>query len=175
MSGLSLRTIQRLEAGHRVSYASLRALATAFDIEVDSLERELYAMNQSTDDDFVESPRWLRLMTDRLSLAGRRLTRRDFRLIEGCCIACAAIVFAVSFLVAQHARAQVVRTLAVAPMLSAYLVSLNIGMFDKYKLWPGSRNATAETHRTWRNITAEYVFLLVIGLLGTVVIMWLFV
>ncbi|MEL7373342.1 MAG: transcriptional regulator, partial [Pseudomonadota bacterium] len=26
-SGLSLRTIQRVEAGHRISYASLRALA----------------------------------------------------------------------------------------------------------------------------------------------------
>jgi len=30
MSGLSLRTVQRLDAGDRVSYASLRALAAAF-------------------------------------------------------------------------------------------------------------------------------------------------
>ena len=32
LSGLSLRTIQRLEAGHRVSYASLRALAATIEI-----------------------------------------------------------------------------------------------------------------------------------------------
>ena len=37
LSGLSLRTIQRLEAGHRVSYASLRALAITFEMDVDAL------------------------------------------------------------------------------------------------------------------------------------------
>ena len=64
MSGLSLRTVQRLEAGHRVSYASLRALATAFATDVDLLERELYAVNKPTEE-FVEIPRWVRLMSDR--------------------------------------------------------------------------------------------------------------
>jgi transcriptional regulator with XRE-family HTH domain len=39
MSGLSLRTIQRLEAGHRVSYASLRALAVPLAMDVDLLEQ----------------------------------------------------------------------------------------------------------------------------------------
>jgi hypothetical protein len=34
---LSLRTIQRVEAEHRVSYASLRALAVTFDLNVDLL------------------------------------------------------------------------------------------------------------------------------------------
>ena len=34
-SGLSLRTIQRLEAGHRVSYASLRTLAAALQMDVE--------------------------------------------------------------------------------------------------------------------------------------------
>lgn len=74
MSGLSLRTVQRLEAGHRVSYASLRALAATFEIDVDSLERELYAMNKPTDD-FVEIPRWVRLLNDGLWFGGPRLSR----------------------------------------------------------------------------------------------------
>jgi transcriptional regulator with XRE-family HTH domain len=38
LSGLSLRTIQRVESGHRVSYASLRSLAASFDINIDELE-----------------------------------------------------------------------------------------------------------------------------------------
>ena len=38
-----------------MSYASLRALAATFDMDFDLLERELYAMKQSTDD-FVEIP-----------------------------------------------------------------------------------------------------------------------
>ncbi|WP_435785470.1 helix-turn-helix domain-containing protein [Cellvibrio sp.] len=54
-AGLSLRTIQRVEAGHRVSYASLRALAATFEINVDLLEQELYAMN-NTKDDYIERP-----------------------------------------------------------------------------------------------------------------------
>jgi len=58
---LSLRTIQRVEAGHRVSYASLRALAVAFNLNVDLLERELYAMN-TTKDEYFERPLWVRFM-----------------------------------------------------------------------------------------------------------------
>jgi transcriptional regulator with XRE-family HTH domain len=46
LSGLSLRTIQRVESGHRISYASLRSLAAAFDINVDELEQELYSMDK---------------------------------------------------------------------------------------------------------------------------------
>ena len=48
MSGLSLRTIQRAEAGYRVSYASLRALAVTFEMDVDLLERELYLQSVGT-------------------------------------------------------------------------------------------------------------------------------
>lgn len=58
---LSLRTIQRVEAGHRVSYASLRSLAATFDINVDLLERELYAMTTSKDE-YLEKPLWVRLI-----------------------------------------------------------------------------------------------------------------
>jgi transcriptional regulator with XRE-family HTH domain len=45
-SGLSLRTVQRAESGHRVGYASLRALAVVFDLDVDRLEQELYSMDK---------------------------------------------------------------------------------------------------------------------------------
>src|SRR3984893_64347 len=101
MSGLSLRTVQRLEAGHRVSYASLRALAANLEIDVDSLERELYAVNKSTDD-FVEIPRWLRLLDGKRWFGGPGLSRRDVHVIEALCVACAVIVFSASFLLAPH-------------------------------------------------------------------------
>jgi transcriptional regulator with XRE-family HTH domain len=60
LSGLSLRTIQRVESGHRVSYASLRALAVAFDINVDELEQELYSMDKIIKE-YKDYPFWLRL------------------------------------------------------------------------------------------------------------------
>lgn len=45
----------------RVSYASRGALATFLEMDVDLPERELYAVNQSKDD-FVQIPRWVRLL-----------------------------------------------------------------------------------------------------------------
>ncbi len=54
-SGLSLRTIQRVESGHRVGYASLRALAVVFDLDVDQLEQELYSVDK-VKCDFFELP-----------------------------------------------------------------------------------------------------------------------
>lgn len=80
---LSLRTIQRAEAGHRVSYASLRALAAAFKTNVDLLEQELYAMN-NMNGEFIEKPLWARLILSlpsmgKLDLSG--LKRHEFSLV----------------------------------------------------------------------------------------------
>jgi transcriptional regulator with XRE-family HTH domain len=174
MSGLSVRTVQRLETGHRVSYASLRALATAFRAEVDLLEREFYAVNQPTDE-FVEIPRWVRLLSDRLSFPGPRLTRRDFLIVEAVNIVCAVIVFAASFLVSLAGRAAAVRIVAIVPLVCGYLVAVAIRMYDRYRLWPGSENALAETPRTWRSIAAEYAFFIAVGVLSIVMAVWLFV
>jgi transcriptional regulator with XRE-family HTH domain len=46
-SGLSLRTIQRIESSNKAGYESLRALASAFEIEISALELEL-AMDKSS-------------------------------------------------------------------------------------------------------------------------------
>lgn len=173
MSGLSLRTVQRLEAGHRVSYASLRALAAAFEIDVDLLERELYAMNKPTDD-FVEIPRWVRLTNDRLWFGGPRLSRRDVHLIEALCIGCAILVFAASFLVASDMTANVVRAGAVVTLVAGYLVSAFIRIHDRYKLWPVPGSAPSESRpRTWQSTAAEYAFFLAAGILGIVMMGWL--
>jgi len=171
MSGLSVRTVQRLEAGHRVSYATLRALAIAFKIDVDVLERELYAVNQPTDE-FVEIPRWLRLLHDRLWFGGPRLSRRDFLVIEALCGVFAVIAITVSFLVPENARASI-RIVAIITVVCCYLVAVSIRMYDRYKLWPGAENAPPEKPRTWRTIMAEYAFMFGVGILGTAIILWL--
>jgi transcriptional regulator with XRE-family HTH domain len=169
MSGLSLRTIQRLEAGHRVSYASLRALAVTLEINVDSLERELYAMNKSTED-FVEIPRWVRLLDGKRWFGGPGLSRRDVHVIEAFCLACAVIVFAASFMVASNATAKVLRTCAFLALACGYLVSVNIRLGDTYKLWPATESAASARLRTWRTRTAEYACLFTLGILGTVIV-----
>ncbi len=61
ISGLSLRTIQRVESGHRVGYSSLRALAEALDMDADALESDLYSMEDVMEklDDY---PTYVRLI-----------------------------------------------------------------------------------------------------------------
>ena len=93
---LSLRTIQRVEAGHRVSYASLRALAVTFNINVDLLERELYAMN-TPKDEFTEKPLWVRAILNLPSLS--RLGRAGLIRHEAWLVAYALFAYTSSFVV----------------------------------------------------------------------------
>ena len=102
-----------------------------FEIDVDSLERELYAVDKSTDD-FVEIPRWARLWDDARWFGGPGLSRRDVHLIAAFCVACAVIVFAGSFLVASDVTANVVRTGAVVALVCGYLVSVFIRISDTF-------------------------------------------
>ena len=175
VSGLSLRTVQRLDAGHRVSYASLRALAAAFDSDVDALERELYAVNQPNED-FVEMPRWVRLLDDTRRFGGAGLSRSDAYWVEAFCVACAVFAFVASLLVATDSKAHAVRTGAVVALACAYLVSVFVRVGDAYKLWPGAGNVASERAQvptTWQGRLAGYAYLVAVGVLGAVVFYWL--
>lgn len=157
MSGLSLRTIQRLEAGHRVSYASLRALAVTLEIDLDLLERPLYAMNKPADD-FVEIPRWVRFLDGKRWFGGSGLSRRDVHVIEAFCLGCAVMIFAGSFLSVSDVKAKVFRECGFLGLVCAYFVSASIRLGDKYKLWPGAAGASPARPRTWRTRIAEYTY-----------------
>ena len=93
---LSLRTIQRVEAGHRVSYSSLRALAAIFNINVDLLERELYAMN-TTKSEYIEKPLWVRLVLNLPLLS--RLRSSNLLKHEAYLVAYAIFAYISSFIV----------------------------------------------------------------------------
>lgn len=43
LSGLSIRTIQRIERGHKAGLESLKSIAAVFDIDVSKLQRDNYA------------------------------------------------------------------------------------------------------------------------------------
>lgn len=49
MSGLNVRTIQRIESGHNASFESLKCLAAALDIDVTTLNQETFMMDKNTD------------------------------------------------------------------------------------------------------------------------------
>ena len=173
MSGLSLRTVQRLEAGHRVSYASLRALAATFEIDVDLLEWELYAVKDSTDE-YVEIPRWIRLSTPHW-YGGPHLSQRDHLVIEAMFLVCAVIVFTASFLVTKDRLANPFLGCAIVLLVACYITVVTIRIGDRYELWPGSKNAAMEKPRTWRTITAEFALIFGMGSLSAAIFVWLVV
>ena len=135
-SGLSLRTIQRVEAGHRISYASLRALADVFEVDVDKLELELYAMDK-TSKDFIELPLWVRLMLGRgwVSSSRRELYVTEI-ILAGLGVLLVALSVANSFWpLIDDPKGSTFHT-GLLMFLFAYLTSLCIRVGDKHAAWP---------------------------------------
>ncbi|KGJ89843.1 helix-turn-helix domain-containing protein [Colwellia psychrerythraea] len=133
LSGLSLRTIQRVESGHRVSYASLRSLAAAFDINVDELEQELYSMKNIIKE-YTDYPFWLRLY---LGSGWFTATRDEFKKTEVFYLIFAAI-FAVIWLVTSLMDIAIYRIAmfgSICSFIGAYNISVTIRTGDKYDIW----------------------------------------
>jgi len=59
MSGLNVRTIQRIESGHKASMESLKYLASVLEVDIDTLNREAYMMDKDTAG-WQDLPHWLR-------------------------------------------------------------------------------------------------------------------
>ena len=172
-SGLSMRTIQRLEAGHRVSYASPRALAATFEIEVDALERELYAMKKSAED-FVEIPRWVRLLKGALSYGAPPPSRRQAYLYEALAMGCGVAFLVVSFLVPSDFAATTFRVAGLFSLVCGYGLSVTTRIVDTYKVWPSSEVTWSEWQpvRTLSSRIVAYTLALLLALLFLIVVIW---
>ena len=59
MSGLNVRTIQRVESGHNASLETLKSLAAALEVDIETLNQEAYTMNKSTAG-WQDLPFWLK-------------------------------------------------------------------------------------------------------------------
>jgi len=143
ISGLSLRTIQRVESGHRIGFASLRALAKTFDINVDLLEQELYSMDNIIKE-YKDFPLWLRLY---IGSGWFSASRKEFQRIEIFFVVFS--LFTTSFWLSgfylQYGPAPLpfidvsIDSLfgfcSVLLLLGAYNNSISIRLGDKYDIW----------------------------------------
>lgn len=50
MSGLSTRTIQRIESGNKASLESLKALASVFEIDISKLQEEIIVIDKTSEE-----------------------------------------------------------------------------------------------------------------------------
>ncbi|WP_133471458.1 helix-turn-helix domain-containing protein [Paraglaciecola marina] len=49
MSGLNVRTIQRIECGHNASLESLKCIAAALDVDISTLDQETFMIDKNSD------------------------------------------------------------------------------------------------------------------------------
>lgn len=49
MSGLNVRTIQRIESGHKASVESLKCLAAVLEVDIPTLNQEKFMIDKTTD------------------------------------------------------------------------------------------------------------------------------
>jgi transcriptional regulator with XRE-family HTH domain len=135
LCGLSLRTIQRVEGGHRIGYASLRALAAEFNINVESLEQELYAMEKISSE-YKDLPLWLRLY---VGSGWFTASRNEFKKIEvfGIFLSFCFFVFWASNLIFNFSPLpeRIPIFGGVCALACAYNISVTIRTADKYDIW----------------------------------------
>ncbi len=136
LCGLSLRTIQRVESGHRIGFTSLRALAVEFNVNVESLEQELYAM-EKVSNEFKELPLWLKLY---IGSGWFSANREEFKKIElfylilsVCFLAFWGINSIVDFVPAPAGTVAVLGSFCT--LAGAYNVSVTIRTADRYDVW----------------------------------------
>jgi len=60
LSGLSLRTVQRVEAGNKASLETLKSLASVFDIEISKLTEEIIVIDKDAQS-WKDEPFWVRV------------------------------------------------------------------------------------------------------------------
>lgn len=136
-SGLSLRTVQRIESSGKAGYGSVSALAAAFEIDDSALEREL-GMSKSSNA-WKKRPAWVRAIF--LGSGRVRMDREQHMLIEGCAVA-AGILFVIIGMFGTNGR--LAGESAKVPMLlfgslmflAAYLMALIGRIGNRYSVWP---------------------------------------
>lgn len=118
MSGLSVRTIQRIESGNKASLESLKSLASVFEIDISKLTEEITVIDKESDY-WKEQPTWFKF-----SLLGVN-KRSKLVLVEYLSV----VLGLLSWVIHPSIFA------TPAFFLIAYLISKLINIADNKKVW----------------------------------------
>lgn len=123
LSGISIRTIQRIESGNRASLESLKSLAAVFETDVETLQKEIIVIDKSTEE-WKAKPVWLRI-----NLLG--IKRRSHLIFLEQAFALTGLIAWLGGLFFQSSL------LPFAPALffSAYIAAWTVRKGDKDKIW----------------------------------------
>ena len=127
MSGLNVRTIQRIESGHNASLESLKCLASALEVDIETLNQEAYTMDRGTAG-WQDLPFWLKcwFFLNFLSIRTRRIVAKRIHVLSHVF----GFLFCAIGFVNEAALAGGLILLA-----NAYLFALLMWQGDKYGIW----------------------------------------
>ncbi|MCW9029587.1 MAG: helix-turn-helix domain-containing protein, partial [Kangiella sp.] len=123
LSGLSIRTIQRIESGNRASLESLKSLAAVFETDIETLQKEIIVIDKKTEE-WKAQPLYLRL-----NLVGIR--KRSHLIFLEQAFALAGLITWLGGIFLEAAL------LPFAPALffSAYIAAYTVRKGDQAKVW----------------------------------------
>lgn len=127
MSGLNVRTIQRIESGHKASVESLKCLAAVLEVEISTLNQEKFVIDKHTHN-WESLPLWLKCCFS-LNLLAVQPARKAARRIE-IISHISGFLFCLLGLRSEPALAGGLLMLA-----NAYLFHLLIWQGDKLGIW----------------------------------------
>lgn len=137
LSGLSLRTVQRIESSSRAGHGSVRALAVAFEIDDSILELEL-ALSKSSNR-WKKRPAWVRLLflgSGRVQMdSGQHILVERFAVAAGAMLVIVGMLGTNGTLLAASAKVPMLLSGSLM-FLAAYLMSLVIRIGDRHSVWP---------------------------------------
>ena len=139
MSGLSVRTIQRIESGHSPSVESLKCLASVLEVDVSTLNQEKFMIDKNSDN-WQKLPFLLRcwFALDFFSLRPTRTAARNVEVLSHVF----GFTFCVLGLVSEPALVGGIYLLS-----NAYLFRLLTWQHDKYGVWYDSAKLAHESPR----------------------------
>jgi transcriptional regulator with XRE-family HTH domain len=127
MSGLSVRTIQRIESGHKASVESLKCLAAVLETDVPTLTQEKFMIDKQSDS-WSALPLWLKWWFG-LNFMQLRPERKMARRIAVLCHV-SGFIFCLLGVVSEAALLGGLLMLA-----NGYLFSLLNWQGDRYGIW----------------------------------------
>ena len=132
LSGLSLRTIQRIEGGNRASMESLKSLSAVFNVDIKNLEQEIIVIDKGSEQ-WKKAPLWVRVIF--LGSNTVKFKRRDVVIFEIMLIVSGVLFLLAGLFSTEVYKAEVLKLCSVCFILSAYYMSVKLRMGDKYLVW----------------------------------------
>ena len=127
MSGLSVRTIQRIESGHSPSVESLKCLASVLEVDVSTLNQEKFMIDKKSDN-WQKLPFFLRcwFSLNFFSLRPSRSAARNIEIVSHVF----GFAFCVLGLINEPALVG-----GIIMLSNAYFFRLHTWLGDKYGAW----------------------------------------